>query len=426
MGLMKIGGGSALLPNLPVALPGGGTFTLPAGQGIVGQFGGVVAPALGTNNPLSGQYLLQLGLLSVLQMLDPGLNYWRNVNVLPLGLATISSDGTNFRVANTTGCPVAALITAAGAAGTNGFYGFNNSGQAIVIQNGIIAVGNAIFTITPNIGGSQWNAIVGGAVNTTMSFAGTVFNGNLGVNNAFGAAAGGVVASAGSNYLKPPIIVFSPPPNQGQQPYILPTATCTIAAGAINAITVVQQGAGLLGLPGIAIVPQPGDTTGGGAVIGWLTANATNVGTGTLLAMWPMFYGTPQTVVVTFAFGGSSNPAPTVTAIMNFTVTSVTNTTPGAGYTAAYGLWQGGVVAGAAANTNPAYDKGIGLPVFPPIVVAAATGVTTLAGPFGGVNIQAVPTLAYGTQLAAGTVATVAVQTPVVGGANDTSLIQSF
>lgn len=426
MGLAKISGSAALLPVLPVGLPGGATMLLPSGQGLIGQFGGVSGTQLGTGNTLSGQYLLQMGLLTTLQMYDQGLNYWRNVNVGPLGLVAVSSDGTNYRIANTTGCPVGALITAAGSSGTNGFYGYNNQGAQITTVNGVTTAGNAVFTITPSAGGSQWNSIVGGAVNTTISVSGTVYNGNLGVNNTFGATTGGVTASGGSNYLKPPLIVFSPPPNQGQQPYILPTATCTISAGAVNAVTVVTQGAGLLGLPGITVVPQPGDTTGGGAILGWIAANNSQVGSGTLLAMWPAFYGTPQTSVITFTFAGTSNPAPTVTAIMNFTVTSITNTTAGVGYTNAYAVWQGGIVAGSAANTNAAYDKGISLPIFPPVSVVAATGVTTLAGPFGGVNIQAVPSLAFGTQLAAGTVTTVAVQTPVVGGANDTCWLQSF
>jgi hypothetical protein len=60
-------------------------------------------------------------------------------------------------------------------------------------------------------------------------------------------------------------------------------------------------------------------------------------------------------------------------------------------------------------------------------VVAPTTGVTTLSGNgFGGVNIQVAPTLALGTQLAAGTVGTVAVQTPVVGGATDYVKLQTF
>jgi hypothetical protein len=363
------------------------------------------------------------------------------VQVAPYQQVTVSSDGTNYRIVNSTGCPVGAVITAAGSGGTNGFYGYAQGpgdglgvGQAITIQSGLISAGNAIFTITPSAGGSLWNAIVGGAVNTTISFSGTVYNGNYGVNGAFGASTGGVTAAAGSGYTKPPIIVFSPPANQGQQPYILPTAVCTLTSGAIGSITVIDQGAGLMSLPGITVVPQPGDTTGGGAVIGWLTANTgtaglgAGTGSGAVLAMWPAYYGTAGTAAVTFTYGGTANPAPTATAIMNFTVTSITNTTPGSGYTAAYGLWQGGVVvATAAANTSTRYAQAISNPIFPPIVVAATTAVTTLsANGFGGVNLQVAPTLAFGTQLAAGTVTTVAVQTPVVGGASDVCKLLSF
>jgi hypothetical protein len=429
MSFMKLGGGAALPPALAIPLNAGEIFPLPPGQGVVGAFGTVANPQLGTNNTLSGQYYLQLGVYTNLQVYDPGMNYWRSVNVAPNQMVTVSSDGTNFRVVNSTGNPVGALITANGAAGTNGFYGYNAQRAAYTIIGGALVLGNALFTITPSAGGSLWNAIVGGAVNATLSFAGTVFNGNAGVNGTFGASTGGVVASAGSGYIVPPVIVFTPPLNQGQQPYVLPQATCTISGGAINAITVTQQGAGLLGLPGITVVPQYGDTVGGGAIIGWLTGNAGQVNSGAVSIMWPSYYGTAQTAAPTFAYGGTSNPAPTATAIMNWTVTSITNTTPGSGYNAAYGLWQGGIVAGTAGLNspgNPIYDKGLSLPVFAPIVVAATTAVTTLATLFGGVNLQAAPTLAFGTQLAAGTVTTVAVQTPVMGGAADSILLISM
>lgn len=422
MSFNKISGGSLNAGMLPISLAAGEYFPLPAGQGVIGQFGGVSTPQFGTGNQLSGQYLLQLGQYTTLQQYDPAVNYWRSVHVMPMSLVTVSSDGFNYRLANTTGCPVGGLITNAGTGYTNGFYGFNSSGAAISIQNGLTTLGNSVITITPSAGGSQWNAIIGGAVNTTLSFSGTVFNGNLGVNGTFGASTGGVTASAGTGYTRAPVIVFTPPPNQGQQPFILPTATCTISGGAINAITVVNQGAGLLGLPGIVVLPQPGDTVGGGAIIGWLTANAGQVGSGTLLAMWPAFYGTGLTAVPTFTFSPASTTA--VTAIMNFTITSVTNTTPGVTYVTAGATFNGGIVAGAAANTNPIYDKALSIPIFPPINVAATTGVVTLAGPFGGVNIQAVPTISVFSS--ASTVATASVQTPVVGGASDTFFLNSF
>lgn len=410
-------------PPVPIALPGGATFMLPAGQGIVGAFGSLATPQLGTGYTLSGQYFVELGLYSTLQVYDSNLNYWRNILVQPGQLNQVSSDGTNFRIANTTGCPVAGLITALGSGGIAGFYGFNNQGQAITIQGGVTTLGNTIFTIAPTAGGSQWNSIVGGSVNTTMALSGTAYANLAGY---YVAGAPSFTATGGTNYTKPPIIIFTPPPNQGAQPCILPTAVCTISAGAINAVTVTHNGSGLLGLPGVVVIPQPGDTTGAGALLGWTAGNGVDPNAGKLTAMWPMFYGTPLSAVPTFTYSGTNSPAPTVTAIMNFSVTSITNTTPGVGYTSAYALFGGGIVAGNSAMGNPFYDKGLSLPVFPPLSVVAGTGVCTLAGPFGGVNIQAVPTIALGTQLAAGTVTTVAVQTPVVGGSNDMILISSL
>jgi hypothetical protein len=435
MAFNKISGQSLLSgPTFPLALAAGEAFVLPAGQGVVGAFGSVLNPQLASGNTLTGQYVVQLGLYTVLQVYDAGLEYWRNVSVTPFSLVTVSSDGTNYRIANTTGTPVGAIITAAGSGGTNGFYGFNAwtgsistptglvaPGAAYLIQNGVASPGNGVFTITPSAGGSQWNAIVGGAINTTISLSGTVYQ-----NQLFGGTGVSQTASGGALYTRAPAILFTPPPNQGNQPYILPTAVCTISGGAINSVTVTNQGAGLLGLPGITVVNFPGDTTGGGAVLGWTSGNSSQVGSGALLAMWPAYGGTAVTAPPTFTYGGTSNPAPTATAIMNFTITSITNTTPGVGYTAAYAVIQGGVVAGTAANTNPMLDKAMSIPIYPPLNVAATTGVTTLAGPFGGVNFQVAPTIALGTQLAAGTVTTVAVQTPVVGGASDTILLMSI
>ena len=111
MGFMDISGQGANNPIVPIAVGAGESFILPAGQGVVGAFGGISTPQIGTNNPLSGQYFLQLGQYTTLQMYDSGMNYWQNIDVSPYALITISSDGANFRVANTTGCPVGAVIT---------------------------------------------------------------------------------------------------------------------------------------------------------------------------------------------------------------------------------------------------------------------------------------------------------------------------
>lgn len=422
MAFNKIGGGSALPPALPVGLAAGEVFALPAGQGLVGAFGSVAAPQLSTSNPLSGQFIVELGLYSVLQLFDQALDCWRNVNVAPHSLVTVSSDGTNYRIANTTGSPVGAVITALGSAGTDGFYGYNAAGVAVTIQNGVTTLGNTVFTVSTT-GGALWNAIVGGQVSTTISLSGT---GYANLANWYVAGAPSFTINAGSGYTRPPLVVFTPPPNQGNQPYVLPVASCTISAGAINAITVLQAGAGLLGLPGITIIPQSGDTTGGGAVLGWTSGNGTEQNAGKCVSLLPTFPGTAQTSVPSFTFGGTSNPAPTATVIMNFSLTSITNTTPGAGYgNNITAVFAGGITAGADLSGNPFLNKNLSLPVWPPLSVTNGTGVSVLASGFGGVNIQAVPTIVV--VLNNTTVqSTVAVQTPVLGGNTDMIMLYSI
>ena len=173
----KISGQSNTPPMLNIGMPAGSFFNLPVGQGVVGAFGGVLSPQIATNNPVTGQFLLQLGQYTNLQQYDQGTNNWQCVQVTPYSQVTVSSDGTNYRIVNSTGCPVGAVLTSAGSGGTNGFYGYAQGpgdagatlGAAIIIQNGIVSSGNAVFTITPSAGGSQWNAIVGGAGHSTIS-----------------------------------------------------------------------------------------------------------------------------------------------------------------------------------------------------------------------------------------------------------------
>ena len=396
----KISGGSSNQPGVPIGLAAGEVVVQPPGQGLQGTYGGISYPQLGTNNPLSGQYFVMLGEYTTLQVYDVGLQYWRNACVDPYGQANpVSADGYNYRVANSTGCPIGALITNAGTGLTNGWYGYNAQGAAITIQNGQTTLGNTTLTVAVSAGASLWNMIVGGAINTTIA-----------------------ITNAGTLYTRPPILVFSPPVNQGQQPYALPTATCTISGGLINAVTVTNQGAGLLGAPIVTVVPAPGDTTGGGAV---LTVNATLAGSGTLTLMYPAYYGTAVTAVPTFTFTPASTTA--ATAVMNFTVTSFTQGTAGVAYVAAGGSFGGGYVAGTPVYTNPMYDRGLSIPIYPTgFTVAATTGLPSLAatGAFTGVNIQAVPTFsAYSSGAAP---STAAVTTVNVGGISDVFTLMSF
>lgn len=397
----KIGyqGQSTVQPPLQMSLAPSEVLLVPDGQGILGTFG---AQAVGNNvgtQALTGQYHTTLGPYLSLQQYDTNLQVWRNVHAFSGGPHFISSDGTNYRVANLTGCPVGAVITNAGSGLTNGF--------------------NTV-TVTPSAGGSTWNTIVGGAVNTTLAVTGTVYA----APSAFGATTGGVTGSGGTNYTKPPIIVFGPPPNQGSTPYILPTATCVLSSGAVSTITVENQGAGLVGLPSISFVNQPGDTTGGGAVAGWIAANNGNTGTGTLTWMGvssPGNTGAGLTAPCTFTFSPASTIA--ATAVMNFVVTGYTVTAGGTTYGTnaliTTGLSQ---TAGTPANTNPNYDK---LAIMPRqavlsnlttagVINATAASITVMDAGFG---FEAVPILYALSQT--GLPGTGATLVATVGGIND-------
>lgn len=394
MAFNKIGalGYTQTLPAYQASLSASETFLLPAGQGVVGTFGATSGALTGWT--LNGQYIVELGKYTLLQYFDPVLLVWRNYGGAGM-TGSFTSDGTNFRIANLTGTAVGAIITNAGSGLTNGFYGYDQNGNAITIQNGTQTSGNSTFTITPSAGSSRWNAIIGGAINTTIT-----------------------ITTAGSNYTKPPLLVFNPPASQGAQPYVLPTAYCTISGGAINAVTVVNQGAGLVAAPTITVIPQPGDTTGGGAV---LTVNSTLAGSGTLLWMSPAYNGTALTSVPTFTFSPASTVA--ATAIMDFTVTGATVTTNGSGYASGvtWSVVEGATqVAGTAANTNPVFD--VGILQTRPAQLTVTTVATTLSGATinvvdAGHGFPAVPANIY-PQYGSGV--TQGVITPTVGGQTDT------
>ena len=238
----------------------------------------------------AGTFQLALGTYTSLLWLDPVTNIYRPVAASPDRVTKyIDSDGGNFQIGNLTGCAVGALITNVGAGYTNGI--------------GTAATG---LTVTPSTGGSVWVPVVGGAINSTVA-----------------------ITAGGSGYLYPPILVIDAPPTGGIQA----TATCTISGAAINAVTVVNQGAGYTTAPNIRLINDPRDTVGSGGV---LTVNATLVGSGALTALYPSNYGTSLTAVPTFTFSPASTTA--ATAVMNFVVTGFTVNSGASG--AAYGTSQ--------------------------------------------------------------------------------------
>ena len=346
----------------------------------------------------AGNFMVSPGPYTSLQWLDPITGIWRNVGSAPRANNVVQSDGANYRFANLTGCPVAAVIT---------------TGLATGATTGIGVTATAM-SVTPTSGSSTWCPIVGGALSLTCV---------TGVTGATGITADPV----GAGYLFPPMAIISAPPPGGLQ--ATAHVTGIPATGALLAAQVIidNQGAGYalkstgLAAATVTFVNDPRDTVGAGA-----TVRLGLTGTGLLTGLYPLTQGTPLTGVPTLAFGVGSAAA---TAIMNFTVTTFVS-----GYTAV--VWQTGsspvlvstqnIVAGTALWTNPLHEKGATFPR--PARIAIATGsdlvVATSVVEDGGFGIQAVPTLAViGIYQLTGVSGTLA-PTAVVGGVTDTSWLQ--
>lgn len=364
----QAGPGMLLPPNFPVfnrltpgvqTLQGAGPVSLAAGQVEM------VPP---------GQWHLQLGSYSFLQVKDPITGVFRTIGTLQQGIEAVLSDGQNFRIANLSGCTVGAFITNVGSGYTS------------------------VPTVTASAGGSTWRAIVGGAINTTVT-----------------------ITTAGSGYTYPPVLLIDPPPAGGVQA----TAICTISAGAVNAVTVINQGAGYASAPIITVLPDARDT-GTSIVSAVLTVNATLTGAATVTAIVCTDHGTPLTAVPTFTIAGGGGASAAATAVMCFTATAFAVTNAGAGYTSApyVILTGGGVVAGTAgAVVNPELGPSLFTPRQAVLNGVAATtlGVGSQTISDGGI-FQAVPT---GFVLNSGTAVqtTNAAVTITVGGVSDTSYI---
>lgn len=324
--------------------------------------GSVIIPPL-------GWYWLNTGRfgLAELQRYDPTSECWRyagdngNCNNL------FYSDGKTTRVANPTGCVVAALVTTAGSGYTSA------------------------PTITVGEGGSTWQAIVGGAVSTAAT-----------------------IANAGNNYIYPPQLLISGPGNPG----IRAAGYTTLTNGTISAVTITEQGAGYTAPPPVAVIPDPRDLTGSGGII---TLALTGAGTITGLLCTdmgtPILSGTVPTL--TFSSGGAA-----ATAIMDWVVQSCSITTAGAGYTSAAGAvivsGAGGVVttAGAYTGSDTANRLQRWRRAAVDVVTNSSGGLSSVGQIIDPGRYQSVPTVSV--DMSAQTPSTVAVLNFVMGGVDAT------
>lgn len=378
MGIMSYGGAGVGL-NLrgqttnKIALPAGGIYTIPAGP----------------FNITPGNY-------SCIQFRDPVSGEWRLFSTVGSAPTYIESDGTNWRIANLTGCVVGARLTNAGSAYTS------------------------IPAVAFSAGGATATAIMGQVVSTTVILTSTTAG-----------TVGQASATSGANYTLPPICVVSPPAAGG----FPATATATITGGAVSSVTITDQGAGygmgpasvaatVTNLPTITFLPNPEDTNLNSQTNAIVAATATlsldPASAGTVTGILVTNPGTPQTAVPTISFTGGGGSAAAATAVMCLTVTAQT-VSGGTGF-GAVNLYTtaGGFLTAATAYVTTQNPFGVVRPA-QGTAAASAGALTTVAIDDGGI-FQAVPTgIVVGSALIT---ASPTISTPTVGGVTDNITIQ--
>jgi len=334
--------------------------------------------ALGSGNTEvvpSGQWLVTTGLYTFVQFKDPITGIWRSLGQTPNINRFVNSDGVNVRLANLSGCALGAHITNVGSAYTSA------------------------PTVTASAGSSAWTAIVGGAINSTIT-----------------------ITTAGAGYSHKPILLIEPPPAGGVQA----TAVAAVTGGAISSVTVIDQGAGYTTAPGVTIVPDPRDTV---TTKGVLTTALT--GSGTVTAIVCTDHGTPLTSVPTLTISGGGGSSAAATVVMCFTATGFTITNAGVAYGTSLpvliNVADGRITTAAGTVVNPSIGVGLLNPRNGSAIVISEAGGTISATPTiqdGGLYAK-VPT-AFFTSSNSTVASTNAVATVVVGGVTDVALLQSF
>ena len=355
------------------------------GPGVAPSLGNLVTTTVALNSgevwPIpSGRWGTKPGRFTSVQEFDWITGIWRAIGAgsTSAPLEVIFSDGTNYRLANQTGCPVGALVKTAGS-------GYSNTTPP---------------TFTPNTGGSIWKAIVGGALNTSVT-----------------------VSNGGTNYTYPPTVLIPPPPMGNGVPA---TAYCTLSGGAVSTVTIVDQGAGYLSPPTITFANDPREGTNGVGTGTGAAAVATLTGAGTVTAVLCLDHGQGgQTAPVTLT---PSSGSAAVDVIMCFTITAynVSSTTAGSGVaTPVIMSAYGGFPSDASVLLNPTIQANLVKTRPAQLLGAVASGALTATGQTvndGGVY-PGVPTM-YIQSPIVGTGAVIPVLlAPTVGGASDVSTV---
>ena len=267
----------------------------------------VTIPATGTNG-----WLVDPGPYGVIQFLDPVTGVWRGFDSTRGRMQALTSDGFTRRLANLTGCPIAAIVA-------NGGSGFAQSTAAI----------------SANVGGSTWQAIVGGSLSVST------------------------ISAAGLNYTVAPEVFIPAPPSPGVQA----TAYATLTNGSVSSVSLVNFGAGYTaGTLTAVMVPNPTDPNIGTITQATVVLVLSAANAGAITAALCTNNGAPLATLsaLTLTAAGGAGTGATITPVVLQTVASATATAGGGGWgnvaAPAFVTTAGGVPVSVSAIKNPAIE----------------------------------------------------------------------
>jgi len=289
----QIFGAPISVPTGRIAFPGASTIPIPTG---------------------SNRYLYDLGTYSMFQYLDPVLGQWRGFETPRSGMVQTMSNGVDLRIANLTGCPIGAGVV-------NGGSGFTQ----------------ATATVTASVGGSTWQAVVGGQLSVVS------------------------VTAAGAGYTMPPLVLIPGPPAKASNGVggVPATGYATIASGTVSGVTLTNLGAGYTVAPTVTLVPNPADPNIGAITTATITTSLVAATSGAITAALCTNNGnvlaTLSALTLTAAGGGGSGATITPQVLRTVTGTSIVAGGVGFGTATAFAkvMSTGGFSTLTAASLNP-------------------------------------------------------------------------
>lgn len=237
---------------------------------------------------LPGDQLMAMGNRSVKQWLDPITGTWRGYDAARAPLQSVYSDGFTQRVANLTGCPIGAVVS---------------GGGTLFVQSSA--------TITPNLGGSLWQAVVGGSLTVST------------------------IANAGTNFSIRPIVVIPDPPGVAVNGVggVPATAYATLTNNTVSAVTLDNVGAGYVAATVTALIlPSPFDPNLGSITAG--TVNFVLTNSGLITAALCTNNGAPLATLsaLTLTAAGGAGSGATLQPVMMQCATAIAVTGGGVGW----------------------------------------------------------------------------------------------